>query len=99
MTDIRSQLAPGWSGVNIALVVVGFLIGWPLGILMLVYIVFGEQLNINLADPTSLRAFGSRIALAWQAACTSWKSTANKHSHERTSTFNSDFDRGTPRRD
>ena len=76
MNDLRAQLAPGWSGVNVAITVVLFLTAWPLALLMVAYIVWGDRLGLNLARPETLSAFGGRIAHAWRAGSASWGSAA-----------------------
>ena len=76
MNDLRAQLAPGWSGVNVAITVVLFLMAWPLGLLMIAYIVWGDRLGLNLARPETLSAFGGRIAHAWRAGSASWGNAA-----------------------
>lgn len=76
MNDLRAQLAPGWSGVNVAITVVLFLMAWPLAIVMIAYIVWGDRLGLNLARPETLSAFGGRIAHAWRAGSASWGSAA-----------------------
>ncbi len=43
-------LRPGWNPLNIALMVVAFIIYWPLGLLMLAYIVWGDRLPSLVAD-------------------------------------------------
>lgn len=73
MNDLRSQLAPGWSGVNIALMVVLFVLAWPLGLLMIGYIVWGRQLGLDFSRPETLSAFGARLSHAWRAATDTWK--------------------------
>jgi len=76
MNDLRSQLAPGWSGVNIALAVVLFFLAWPLGLLMIGYIVWGRQLGIDFSRPHTLTEFGGRLGGAWRAGSDSWRGTA-----------------------
>jgi len=73
MNDLRAQLAPGWSGVNIALTVVLFLLAWPLGLLMIGYIVWGRGLGLDFSRPETLSTFGSRLARAWRAGTESWR--------------------------
>ncbi|PTM96030.1 DUF2852 domain-containing protein [Mycoplana dimorpha] len=38
-------LRPDWTPATIALMVLGFMVFWPLGLAMLAYIVFGERLK------------------------------------------------------
>lgn len=72
MHDIKQQLAPGWSPVNIGLIIVLFMIGWPLGLLMVAYVVWGEKLGLNLGRPETISAFGRRIATAFKAGMDSF---------------------------
>ena len=72
MNDIKQQLAPGWSTVNIVLVVVLFLIGWPLAVLMVAYIIWGNKVGLNLGNPDTFAVFGKRLANAWRAAVDSF---------------------------
>ncbi len=37
------QIRPAWTPVTIVLMVVGFMVFWPLGLLMLAYILWGER--------------------------------------------------------
>lgn len=43
-------LRPGWSPINIALMVVAFIIYWPLGLAMLAYIIWGDRLPALVSD-------------------------------------------------
>lgn len=40
----RPAIRPGWSPVTIALMVLGFVVFWPLGLAMLAYILWGDRL-------------------------------------------------------
>ena len=72
MNDLRTQLSPGWSGVNVAITVVLFLMAWPLALLMVGYIVWGRQLGLDFARPETVGAFGRRLSSAWRAGTESW---------------------------
>lgn len=73
MSDFKQQLAPGWSAVNIGITVILFIVGiWPLALLMLAYVVWGQRLGLNLAEPHTLSAFGKRLAVAWRAGIDSF---------------------------
>lgn len=43
-------LRPGWSPLNIAIMVVAFIIFWPLGLAMLAYIIWGDRFPALAAD-------------------------------------------------
>lgn len=59
--SLQTQLAPGWSGVNIALMAVLFYVWWPLGLLMIAYIVWGAQFGLNLARPETFKTASQRM--------------------------------------
>jgi hypothetical protein len=44
MTNPAYALRPAWTPFTIALMVIGFIVAWPLGLLMLAYILFGERI-------------------------------------------------------
>lgn len=67
MNDLRPQLAPGWSPVNIGLMILLFIVFKPLGFLMLAYILVGGRLGLDLGRPDTFSAFWQRLAGAWQA--------------------------------
>ncbi|AYD03123.1 DUF2852 domain-containing protein [Neorhizobium sp. NCHU2750] len=43
-------IRPGWTPATIALMVLGFVVFWPLGLAMLAYIIFGDRLQGFKAD-------------------------------------------------
>jgi len=47
MTHARtsSMIRPAWTPLTIAMMVLGFMIFWPLGLAMLVYIIWGDRLD------------------------------------------------------
>ncbi len=68
MNNFKQQLAPGWSGVNIGISVVLFLVGlWPLGLLMIAYILWGQRVGLDLSRPETLGVFWKRLTSAWRA--------------------------------
>lgn len=74
MNDLKQQLAPGWSAVNIAIVVILVLINlWPIALLMLAYIIWGRTVGLDLRQPSTLGTFGKRIGIAWRAAIDTFK--------------------------
>ena len=54
-------LRPAWTPLTIALMVIGFIVYWPLGLVMLAYIIWGDRLNMRGRDfkRSAERAFGS----------------------------------------
>ncbi|WP_377292459.1 DUF2852 domain-containing protein [Rhizobium sp. SG2393] len=71
-------IRPDWTPATVALMVLGFVLFWPLGLAMLAYILFGERFKgfKSQANETvdgcmrSFRGFGRRAdwkAGAWQA--------------------------------
>lgn len=61
----NALIRPAWTPATIALMIVGFMIFWPLGLAMLAYILFGDRLDtfkrdINDATGSVARAFRSR---------------------------------------
>lgn len=40
----QNALRPAWTPLTIVLMVIGFAVAWPLGLLMLAYILFGERI-------------------------------------------------------
>lgn len=72
MNDIKKQLAPGWSTVNIVLILVLYLITWPLSLLMIAYIIWGQKAGLDLSNPETLTVFGRRLVKAWRAAVDSF---------------------------
>lgn len=68
MNDLKQQLAPGWSPVNIGLTVVLMWAIWPLGIMMVVYNVWGHKLNLDLRRPATFSHLSKRLFNALKAA-------------------------------
>lgn len=61
----NALIRPAWTPATIALMIVGFMIFWPLGLAMLAYILFGDRLDtfkrdINDATDSVARAFRSK---------------------------------------
>ena len=72
MNELRAQLVPSWSGVNIGIMILLFITVAPLGILMLGYIIWGKKLGLDLSQPQSFVAAGGRLGTAFGAAKQSW---------------------------
>ncbi len=46
----RFPIRPAWTPLNIVLMVLGFIIFWPLGIAMLVWIIWGDRMVAKVQD-------------------------------------------------
>lgn len=46
----NSLIRPAWTPVTIAMMVIGFMIAWPLGLAMIAYIIWGDRLEIFKDD-------------------------------------------------
>ena len=68
-------IRPQWTPATIALMVLGFVVFWPLGLAMLAYIIFGEKLRGFKRD-ASLRARGFD---GWFAGCRRTSQRYNTH--------------------
>lgn len=59
-------LRPAWTPLTIGLMVLGFIIWWPLGLAMLAYIVWGDRLHDTIRDKRQeFTAYGAG-ANGWQ---------------------------------
>ena len=67
MNDIKQQLAPSWSTVNIILTVVLILLSWPLAALFVAYVLWGNKVGLDLSRPETISAFGKRVVTAFKA--------------------------------
>ncbi len=76
-------IRPDWTPATIALMVLGFVVFWPLGLAMLAYILFGERLKSFKRDAnasvdtvfSSLRGFGrgSPVGRTGNVAFDDWR--------------------------
>jgi len=46
----NSLIRPAWTPVTISMMVIGFIIAWPLGLAMLAYIIWGDRLEVFKKD-------------------------------------------------
>ena len=68
MNDIKQQLAPGWSTVNIVISVLLVLISWPIALLFVAYVLWGNKVGLDLGRPETLKTFWKRIKVSFKAA-------------------------------
>ena len=71
----NALIRPAWTPVTIAMMIIGFMIFWPLGLAMLAYILWGDRLdefksNVNNAT--------DRFSKGWGRGC------GGAHYHART---------------
>ncbi|MGD9738059.1 MAG: DUF2852 domain-containing protein [Bauldia sp.] len=59
-------LRPGWSPLTIVLMVIGFMIAWPLGLIVLAYILWGDRIPEFKANA---RSFSRSSGNAWSHGC------------------------------
>lgn len=64
----NTMIRPAWTPVTIAMMIIGFMIFWPLGLAMLAYILWGDRLdefksNVNTAT--------DRFSKGWGRNCSS----------------------------
>ena len=64
-------IRPAWTPATIALMVIGFMVFWPLGLAMLAYIIWGDRLegfkrDVNRATDG---VFAGCRSTAWKAHC------------------------------
>ena len=78
---IKPQLSP----VTIALMVLGFVVFWPLGLAMLAYIIWGEKFG---GSPEKAQAYWNK-GRSW---CSSNKGQFRSHRYASTSSGNAAFD-------
>ena len=67
MNDIKTQLAPSWSTVNIAITVLLGIMAWPLALIFIAYVLWGAKVGLDLGRPETIKAFGRRLSNAFRA--------------------------------
>jgi hypothetical protein len=72
-------IKPQWSPVTIALMVLGFIVFWPLGLLVLGYIMWGEKFG---GTPEKAQAY-------WNKGCSFVSANKARHWNNRSYTMNS----------
>jgi hypothetical protein len=67
MHDIKQQLAPSWSTVNIVIAVFLLIMAWPVALVFIAYVLWGSKVGLDLGRPETLKAFGRRLRNAFRA--------------------------------
>lgn len=73
MNDIKQQLAPSWSAVNIVISVFLVFTAWPVALVFIAYVVWGSKVDLDLARPETLKAFGRRMSNAFSVGIEAFK--------------------------
>jgi Protein of unknown function (DUF2852) len=79
--NTTALIRPAWTPATIALMVVGFMVFWPLGLAMLAYVIWGDRLDgfkrdVNTATDGMFRAakgFGRQEAYTGNVAFDDWR--------------------------
>lgn len=59
---ITDYIRPAWTPITITLMILGFIISWPLGLIMLAYILWGDRLASAKTDLGKVsEKFGNKI--------------------------------------
>lgn len=62
-----------WSGLNIVLMIVGFAVFWPLGLAMLGWIIWGDEIGQKTGDMKArFRSFSDRASSFRPASAAGW---------------------------
>jgi len=72
MNDIKTQLAPSWSTVNIVISVLLVMMAWPLALAFVAYILWGSKVGLDLSRPETIKVFGRRVKVAFRAGIDSF---------------------------
>ena len=84
-------IRPAWTPVTIAMMIIGFMIFWPLGLAMIAYIVWGDRLDkvksdLNTATDRASEVFSKgrnfRHAATGNVAFDDWREAELKRLHE-----------------
>ena len=88
----QALIRPAWTPVTIAMMVIGFMIFWPLGLAMIAYILWGDRLDqfksdINGATDNLSKSFGRgcrhyRTTRTGNVAFDDWREAELKRLHE-----------------
>ncbi len=87
----QSALRPAWTSLNILLMIVGFVVFWPIGLFMLAYMIWGDEWGLDLSDWGNVKERANSAAnTASEKIKTAFDGTA--YSSRNESSGNSAFD-------
>lgn len=78
----NSMIRPAWTPVTIAMMIIGFMIKWPLGLAVLAYIIWGDRLEM----------FKDDVNRATDKVADTFKSATSKRETYTTRSGNAAFD-------
>lgn len=58
-------IQPGWTPLNVCLMAAGFIVAWPLGLVALAYILWGDRMFVPDQTPTDGQGFSEGGASGW----------------------------------
>ena len=100
----NALIRPAWTPVTIAMMIIGFMIFWPLGLAMLAYIIFGDRLDqfketVNETTDRASELFSKgrtfTAARTGNVAFDDWREAELKRLHEeriKLDTMRAEFD-------
>lgn len=68
VTARNTCLKRGWSPLNVVLMIAGFIIFWPLGLAMLAWIIWGDEIGRMFSDASAQFRGAARSAAPFSAA-------------------------------
>jgi len=92
LVNLRSQLSPGWSPVNIGAVVILTWIFIPFGLAMIAYVLWGDRVGLDFSQPGSIRQFVTRLKNGFRGAVQGFNSTQGHANPPSTGTPTPDRD-------
>jgi hypothetical protein len=89
------NIRPGWSPVTISIMVVGFIIAWPLGLAALAYIIWGDRIH-TFVDEARYKWSSNRAGESGNVAFDDYRERELKRLEEeprKLDTMREEFDR------
>ena len=92
---MNAFIRPAWTPVTIALMIIGFMVFWPLGLAMIAYIIWGDRLeqfktDVNAATDRASNMFqrgnyrmGGMTSRTGNVAFDDWREAELKRLHEQ----------------
>ncbi len=71
----KAMIRPAWTPVTIAMMIIGFMIFWPLGLAMIAYILWGDRLE---EFKSSVNEKTDRFSKGWSRDCGSHRNHSSR---------------------